>query len=553
MDVHTQLELLLNKSGQKNIYQFIITFLFLLLFSSCEFFRVSLPYIEATPFIIYEHKSQKLTYQLCDTIGVDKLIFDDSKPVSSLVTDYQLYCDETKVSLIGMSIYAGMLFGAFISYLFADFYGRKHTLVSITPLYIILSVTFAFVKDIFKLYYVSLIFLFFIGLFSYILMITLLVYICEIVYFKHIPIFVTIIVSGLPLNGMISNLMFEYFNNTNWKWGIVVNSGIVLIVYLLLVIYIVESPIYYLNNGNVDLFKKNLNKISKKNNGKALDEGEYEFLYSAENESMAISEHEIKEIDNSLLPKQDAEELLIDTSAKKDKSILSISTEASSSIFGKYKMKDYSPLDLLRYKSQISNFLILSFLWGINIIILHGLNIQSKNVYDNNNYYFLIYFVSLIVDLIGYYLILYLILNSYFGFHKTLVSLQLLSLSILMFSLLLNDEKDSLLNTICLYISKFCSSCMYSLLTIITIEIYPTMIRTKGLGVNKGIGKIGGIIAPFLSENLKMEDLIVYYIAFIFFGLLFAFGLPDKIGTLRAYQVPENEIIEDTKKKSNKD
>ena len=103
MDVHTQLELLLNKSGQKNIYQFIITFLFLLLFSSCEFFRVSLPYIEATPFIIYEHKSQKLTYQLCDTIGVDKLIFDDSKPVSSLVTDYQLYCDETKVSLIGIS------------------------------------------------------------------------------------------------------------------------------------------------------------------------------------------------------------------------------------------------------------------------------------------------------------------------------------------------------------------------------------------------------------------------------------------------------------------
>ena len=384
-------------------------------------------------------------------------------------------------------------------------------------------------------------------------MITLLVYICEIVYFKHIPIFVTIIVSGLPLNGMISNLMFEYFNNTNWKWGIVVNSGIVLIVYLLLVIYIVESPIYYLNNGNVNLFKKNLNKISKKNNGKALDEGEYEFLYSAENESMAISEHEIKEIDNSLLPKQDAEELLIDTSAKKDKSILSISTEASSSIFGKYKMKDYSPLDLLRYKSQISNFLILSFLWGINIIILHGLNIQSKNVYDNNNDYFLIYFVSFIVDLIGYYLILYLILNSYFGFHKTLVSLQLLSLSILMLSLLLNDEKDSLLNTICLYISKFCSSCMYSLLTIITIEIYPTMIRTKGLGVNKGIGKIGGIIAPFLSENLKMEDLIVYYIAFIFFGLLFAFGLPDKIGTLRAYQVPENEIIEDTKKKSNKD
>ena len=110
-----------------------------------------------------------------------------------------------------------------------------------------------------------------------------------------------------------------------------------------------------------DLFKKNLNKISKKNNGKALDEEEYEFLYSADNESMAISEHDIKEIDNSLLPKQDAEELLIDTSAKKNKSILSISTEASSSILGKYKMKDYSPLDLLRYKSQISNFLILSF------------------------------------------------------------------------------------------------------------------------------------------------------------------------------------------------
>ena len=75
------------------------------------------------------------------------------------------------------------------------------------------------------------------------------------------------------------------------------------------------------------------------------------------------------------------------------------------------------------------------------------------------------------------------------------------------------------------------------------------MIRTQGIGVNKGIGKIGGIIGPLLVENLLTEKLIVIYILLTFFGMLFSYELPMKIGNLSLVQLPENEYDE---KKHNK-
>ena len=46
-------------------------------------------------------------------------------------------------------------------------------------------------------------------------------------------------------------------------------------------------------------------------------------------------------------------------------------------------MKDYTPIHLLKSKNQISNFLILSYLWTACFVIKDGINYHKKNLYPN--------------------------------------------------------------------------------------------------------------------------------------------------------------------------
>lgn len=549
MEESSELEILLVKSGLTNKYQFIITLLFLFLFSFSEFFRVSVPFIEAFPFILHNGKSIKLNYTLCDDIGPSNLKFDSNKFISSLVMDFEIYCDKSKVTLIAVFLYSGMLLGGLFSFLFADRYGRRNTLLTMIPCYIAFSLAFYFLK---MNYWISMVLLFLIGSNSYIIMITLLVYICEIVYYKHIPIYITIIVSGLPLGGILNNFLFDYFNNSNWRWVVLIHVSLVFVFYVLLLLYIVESPIYYFNNGDFKRFKENLNKIAKKNHGAYLQNEDFDFFSNViislppmnnanlniDNDPLFPPEKETTNLipEEPLLVKEhEPERLCINSNKPKD---------YTSNL--KFKMKDYTPLDLLRYKSQITNFLVLSYLWILSEIILHGLNIQSQNLYDNNSFNYYICFISFIVDLIGYFITLALVMNNHFGYHKTLVLLQLLSFTILVLSLLFNDKINSIQHVMCLYILKLFCSCMYMQLTVITIEIYPAMIRTKGLGLNKSFGKIGGIIGSLLAQHFKIEDSIIYYLGFSFFGLVFSNQLLIKTKTPSHFQIPENEGLKDS-------
>ena len=67
---------------------------------------------------------------------------------------------------------------------------------------------------------------------------------------------------------------------------------------------------------------------------------------------------------------------------------------------------------------------------------------------------------------------------------------------------------------------------------VITSEIYPILIRTKGVGFNVGFSGIGTIVSIFMVENLQLDSLILYFLFFNFFSMVMCFGLPNKIGTL---------------------
>ena len=83
-----------------------------------------------------------------------------------------------------------------------------------------------------------------------------------------------------------------------------------------------------------------------------------------------------------------------------------------------------------------------------------------------------------------------------------------------------------------LMLGKVCSHIVYLIMYVITVAIYPIMIRTIGVGFNIGFSAIGTIIAIILVENLKLESLILYFLLFNFFSNVICYGLPLKIGTM---------------------
>ena len=81
-------------------------------------------------------------------------------------------------------------------------------------------------------------------------------------------------------------------------------------------------------------------------------------------------------------------------------------------------------------------------------------------------------------------------------------------------------------------LGKVCCHVVYLVMYVIASEIYPILIRTKGVGFNIGFSGIGTIISIFLVENLKFDGLILYFLLFNFFSLVFCYSLPNRIGTL---------------------
>ena len=75
--------------------------------------------------------------------------------------------------------------------------------------------------------------------------------------------------------------------------------------------------------------------------------------------------------------------IFVKNPAMKDIYLLSLGEDADvpvKSLFGEAKMSDFTPLDLLRFQSQIKNFLTLSFIWIVTVIIRTGIDLRKKYI-----------------------------------------------------------------------------------------------------------------------------------------------------------------------------
>ena len=545
-----KLDILLAKAGQLNTYQFQVTILFLIQLTCSEFFNQCLPFLERTPYVFVNDSKESvlINYKICKNKN-NIYILDENKIPNSIVMDFDIYCKESRIVFLGLMIYLGMIIGSCSSFLFADKIGRKKTLIIFVPIQIIFLCTFSILKPSLGNYCLTLVYIntFLLGICSHIIIITMIIYICEIIKQTNIPIFVILILTGVPLSNLLGTLLFN-IKYLDWRYVLLIIAGIDLIIYLFIVFKLVGSPIFSLNNELFETFVFDLIELGKKN-GIKLSLIDFDFLnpYMTRESRQTIYNKfmkEINEINTNLIINKDTDS---NTNSNKEEDYLSSNKETSSKtalkddyllssdvnllkLFGKLKMKDYSPIDLIRYEKQTKNFLILSFLWLVTMVIKCGTNLQSKKIQKmNEEIYWSV--IEYLCEIVSYFLMLILYVKLNIEFHASLIMLQIISFMIFMIILYLDLTEYEFHEIILLYSGRLCWSCMFALLSVITAIIYPIMIRTKGLGWNKSFGFIGAIISIIIIEFMEIKHALSIFLILEFFTMTLSYGLPKKIGT----------------------
>ena len=559
--IQKKLDLIFSKAGNYNKYQIIITILFTLQLACSQFFHNNFSYLTSRPFILINNTVVRIEPHICDEYFNDIssensiILRENQIPTTSIILDFKLYCDSLKTYFINISYYLGIIIGSFISYNFYDKVGTKLTIRIFIPSQIIFLFSFQllnfdFLKNNIYFLYLNVLLL---GMSEYIVINILLLYICDIVNLSYIPLFITIIVNGRPISFILGILFFNVLH-LNWKTDLAIIGSVDIIIFIFIRLYMVSSPKAALRNNKFVNFTINLLKISKKNK-KILIKEDFDFLLPFMNEKEIVEyekifmNNRIEDINSNIVIKKDKQinnvnlkdSLLIkinniDEEEKNLKEEYLLSDDNNKiggirSLINVTKMKDYSILDLLKYKTQLINFSILSFLWAVYNFIKYGLDSTAKKIPEYNNNILLV-LCTHIAGLISLYLIMVMYMSNKRAFHKILLSIQLITFITLLLALYsdnININKKIYIFT--LVITQIFWNCLYLLLILITILIYPIMLRSKGLGWNIGFGTIGKLFVMFLVDLSNDHEYILYFLVCDFFLLVFSYGLPYKIGS----------------------
>ena len=570
-EIQKKLDNLFLKAGQYNRYQFIMVSLFVFQFLCSQFFHENYNFLTSNPIINFNNTEIKPDARWCKNHNnpKDLDLAEKQIPTTSIIIDFELVCQTTKLYLIDVVYYLGNIIGSCIAYHFYEKVGSKLSLcifdgVQIVSFLLLECLNISTIKNNLVFLYID---LFLIGFSQYIVINLIFLYICDIIKLGQIPLFITIIVCGRALAGLLGIVFFEYLK-FNWKHDICLIAGLNLIILVIILIYMVSSPKAALRNNKYVNFVKHLIKIAKKNKITLLKEDfdfllpfmkrqekiDYQFFFTLYSPSEQINNDnninetsdKIKLYDKDRESDDEEEEdedifLKVKINEKerkkkiKDDYLLSDENNKIGSVqtlFNKIKMNDYSFFDFFKFKTHLINFSILSFLWTVYNFIKYGMEATLNEIphYYTHSYWSIIIQV---LGLINLFLILLLYLLNNSSFHKILISIQLLTFIVLSVGAYLYDDKINIVSyIIALLIAKIIWNCLYLLLIMMSLLIYPIMLRSKGLGWNIALGVVGKLLVTFVIDLTDKHAYILYFLFFVFLTLIFSNSLPSKVGSL---------------------
>ncbi|KAL0964514.1 hypothetical protein UPYG_G00324890 [Umbra pygmaea] len=155
-------------------------------------------------------------------------------------------------------------------------------------------------------------------------------------------------------------------------------------------------------------------------------------------------------------------------------------------------------LDLITHPVLRWRTVVLMYVWYSCSLVYYGLTMNASE--DNGNRYLNVAMYGL-VELPAYPLCIYFINKKWSGRRKTMASfLGLAGLSCLC-TMFIPVKDGALINATTLaLLGKLLVSAAFNIVYIYTTELYPTVVRSAGLGVCSMSCRFGGILAPFVPS-----------------------------------------------------
>ena len=204
----------------------------------------------------------------------------------------------------------------------------------------------------------------------------------------------------------------------------------------------------------------------------------------------------------------------------------------------------YTVLDLIRYSSQLNHTIILCLVSFSIYLTYYGLIFSLESIGGN------IYISALVQT--SAELIAYLCINLTIHFLKRRIVLPICLLSQSLACLLTLVVKGSTSILLLAMISRFCAAMALSISTVYAAEIYPTTVRSLGIGFTSFIGKFGCALAPMIGTMFQYTWMLHPMVSYGIMGAMAGFAalfLKETLGLPLAEEIDEIAIEKKNQKK----
>ncbi|XP_049783521.1 organic cation transporter protein isoform X2 [Schistocerca cancellata] len=181
---------------------------------------------------------------------------------------------------------------------------------------------------------------------------------------------------------------------------------------------------------------------------------------------------------------------------------------------------------VMKTKKLLLRSLYLFFIWAANAFVYYGLSINSTSLGGNK---YLNFALVALVEIPGY-TISWIAMNRFGRRSSLVISMLMCSATCLGAAFIPQDVNWAVV--LLFLLGKLGITCSFGIVVVYTAELYPTVMRSAGVGASSTISRLGAMVAPFvplLGTYVEPLPLLLFGVVSLLAGVL-SLLLPETLG-----------------------